>query len=64
MEDELTDTGLDAAALKALERFRELWAELRPLIAVVESLLEIPGEERYVSTEFIPGQDTSKHHAT
>lgn len=60
MDDELNETGLDATARQALERFRELWAELRPLVAIVESLLDVPDEERYVSTEFIPAPDALK----
>lgn len=45
---------VDDPVSQALERIRALFAEALPLLALVESILEIPEEERYVGQQWLP----------
>lgn len=47
---------LDAATRAVLERVRELFAEMLPVLAVTESLLGITDRDRYVGREWLPSE--------
>ncbi len=38
---------------EVLEHLREVYANMLPFLAAVESLLNIPEEERYISSEWL-----------
>ena len=50
--DSVTETCTDEVT-EALGRVRSLLGEMLPLLAVVESLLDVPEEERYVSAKWL-----------
>lgn len=54
MNDPVLETDLDESTRKALERIRALWVETLPLLAVIETMLQIPDEERLVGREWLP----------
>ena len=54
MNDPVSEIDLDDGTREALERIRQLWVETLPLLAVIETVLQIPDEERYVGREFMP----------
>lgn len=45
---------VDDSVRQELERIRALFAEALPLLALVESILRIPEEERYVGRQWLP----------
>ena len=54
MNDQVLETDLNDNLREALKRIRELWVETLPLLAIVETILQIPDEERYVGREWLP----------
>ncbi len=54
MNDLVLETDLNENLREALKRIRELWVETLPLLAIVETILQIPDEERYVGREWLP----------
>ncbi len=54
MNDPVLETDLNENLREALKRIRELWVETLPLLAIVETILQIPDEERYVGREWLP----------
>lgn len=54
MDDQVME---DEPTRQTLERIRALFADVLPLLAVVESALEIPAEERYLGPEWLPKEE-------
>ena len=54
MNDQVLETDLNDNLREALKRIRELWVETLPLLAIVETILQIPDEERYYGREWLP----------
>ena len=54
MDDPALETDPNENLRGALNRIGELWREILPLLAIVETILQIPDEERYVGREWLP----------
>ena len=61
MNDPVSEIDLDDGTREALERIRQLWVGTLPLLAVIETVLQIPDEERYVGREFMPATADGEH---
>lgn len=47
---------MDGKQREALQRIRDLFKEVMPLLAATESLLDVPDDERLAGTEWIKGK--------